>query len=109
MTNKWIRAIDCMIQNPTWNDKQVAEYVGMTPPSLCNAKKKAEFQEFLTKRLKENWKDSIKIAQKTMIDLAESGDRQAAEYILNSAGYKAPEEINVTTKVITITIDDEED
>lgn len=44
------------------------------------------FQDEVNRLLEEQWQDARKIAQKTMIKLAEDGDRQAAQFILQCNG-----------------------
>ena len=41
-----------------------------------------------------------------MISLAKNGDRQAAQYILDSNGYAAKQEIELNNKVIEVSIND---
>lgn len=41
-----------------------------------------------------------------MIDLAEGGDRQAAAYILDSAGYAPKQQIEIENRQIVVSIDD---
>lgn len=107
MTKKQQMAAEFMIQYPLKQDKDIAAMVGFTPQALCKVKKTPEFKEYLDKRLKETWKDSIRAAQNTMIELAKQGDRAAAQYILDSAGYQAPQEINLNTNVIKVEVVDD--
>lgn len=89
------------------NGKEIAAECGVSEQSVCKWKKNPLWQEEVDKLLKEEWRESCKSLQKKMIEKAEKGEYKALEYILNSNGYSQPQEININSDTIKVTIDDE--
>lgn len=87
--------------------KEISDILKISEQSICAWKKKPEWNEEIDRLLKEEWKESCKKLQKKMIDKADRGDFRALEYVLNSNGYKAPEELVVENKTINVTIEDD--
>lgn len=108
LNKNMLQAIEIQIYNPTLSMAEVADILGVHLKSVQNWCSSKVYKEALEKRLKEVWADSIKIAQDTMITRAKNGDFRAAEYILNSNGYQAPQQIELNNNVIKVTIDEEE-
>ena len=107
-TVKQLAAIEALVAHPEMTQREIAESVGISEVQLCKLRRKnAGFKALLDERLRETWADSRRVAQKTMIKLAEEGDFQASKYILDSAGYAAPQEINLNANVIKVTVEDD--
>ena len=107
LTKRHLNAIEFIVANPNLSQTELSEKMGVSRISIINWMNSPLFKEALEERLKEVWKDSVKIAQKTMIDLAMNGNRQAAEYILSSNGYLAPQQIELNQNTIKVSIEDE--
>lgn len=102
------KAIEYQIENPTATFGEVADYLGVHYRTITNWVNSEVYKDELDRRLKEVWRSATKIAVKTMVDRAARGDRQAAEFILQSAGYQAPQQIELNNNIIRVSIDDEE-
>lgn len=87
--------------------KEISTIIGVSEQSLCKWKKKDLFKEEVDALLKEEWRESCKSLQKKMIEKAKKGDFRSLEYVLNSNGYKAPEEVVIESDIIKVTIDDD--
>jgi len=107
MTKKQQLLIELYATKPFAKDKDIAMEVGVTPQYICKFKRTDTFKEALDKRLKEIWKDSERIAVDAMIEAAKSGNITASTYILNSLNYQAPQQINLNTNVIKVSIEDD--
>lgn len=107
LSPKHLSMIETIIANPTITQNQLAAQFDLAQPNVSKIMSSTVFKEELANRLRDEWKGSVKIAQKTMIDLAKNGDYKASEYILNSNGYKPKEEIDLNNKVIQVTIEDD--
>ena len=106
LSKEHIQIIEHWIANPSLNQKDLAAEFGKNPSWMCCVVNSQVFKEEFDRRLKEHWRWATKIAQKTMIDLAEGGDRQAAAYILDSAGYAPKQQIEIENRQIVVSIDD---
>ena len=70
-------------------------------------RKMPEFQEEMKRRLADQWKNAESLAQRRMIELADSGCFQANKYILDSLGYAPVQKIEADVKTdINITIEE---
>lgn len=98
---KELAVIEAMIAYPMLSDVKLAELLGINNKTVGVYKKKPEFQEELSRRLKEKWKESERVAQETIIRLATEGDFKASKYILDSLDYAPTQRIeaNVTTDI----------
>jgi hypothetical protein len=106
---KKLALIEAMIANPMMSDVKLAELLDLNNKTVGVYKKDPEFQEELARRLKEKWKESERMAQETMIQLATNGDFKASKYILDSLGYAPAQKIEADVKTdITITIGEDE-
>ena len=94
--------IEAMIANPTANHIQLADMVEVNRNTITKWKRDEEFQAAYKERLREVWKDGEAIAIKSMLNLAEKGNYQAAAYILDNMGYKPTTKIeaDVSTDII---------
>lgn len=109
-TAKQNKAIALEIEHPDWSARKIAEEIGVHYITVYNWWHSDLYCNERDKQLKNTWKNSVKKAQQTMIELAEKGNYKAAEYILNSAGYTPKQFIDLTTTIndVTITIDEGE-
>ena len=90
--------------------KEIAAECGVSEQSVCAWKKNELWQAEVDRLLKEEWKDACKELQKIMIKKARKDeDFKALEYVLNSNGYKAPEEFSIEQKTITVSIDEDDE
>ena len=83
-----------------------AERLGVHYRTIHNYMNSPVFQEKLEEELKKEWKDARRIAQKRMIEKAESGNMRALEFILSSNGYQAPTQIEVNQNTIRVSIEE---
>lgn len=90
---KQFELIEAMLANPAASDVKLAALLNLNNKTVGKWRKKPEFREELSKRLKQQWQDAENIAQKTMIDLASDGDFKASKYILDSLGYAPTQKI----------------
>lgn len=84
---KQIELLETMLANPMMPDTKLAALLGLNNKTVGKWRKMPEFQEELKVRLAEQWKNAESLAQKRMIELADSGCFQANKYILDSLGY----------------------
>lgn len=108
---KQCELLEAMLAHPMMPDTKLAELLGLNNKTVGKWRKEPEFQEELKKRLAEQWKNAESLAQKRMIELADGGCFQANKYILDSLGYAPAQRIeaDVSTTVINITIDEEDE
>lgn len=101
--------LEFMLANPMLPETVCARECGVPNSTYFDWKKKGEFTAELDRRIKEQWKDSERIAVDTMITLCRDGEYAAAKYILDNLGYKPVDKIQAEVSTdITINIDDEE-
>lgn len=103
-----LACIEAMLANPTASYVELAEIVGVNRNTITAWKRNPEFQEEYQRQLKEMWKDSEKIAVKTMIKLASDGDFKASKYILDSQGYAPATKVEADVKSTIINLEIEE-
>jgi hypothetical protein len=96
---KQMALIEAMIAHPTMSDVKLGELLNLNNKTVGVYKKNPEFQEELSKRLKEKWKESERIAQDTMIRLATEGDFKASKFILESLGYAPTQNVKLEADV----------
>lgn len=94
--------LEAMLANPMLSDVKLAELLGINNKTVGVWKRLPDFKEELDKRLKEQWKESERVAQKTMLDLAAKGDFKASKYILDSLDYAPTQRIdaNVSNEIV---------
>jgi DNA-binding CsgD family transcriptional regulator len=85
--------LEAMLAHPMMSDVKLAKLLGINNKTVGVWKKQDEFKAELDARLREQWKDSERIAQRTMIDLCAKGDFRASQYILNSLDYAPTQKI----------------
>lgn len=93
--------IEAMLANPMMSDVKLSELLGINNKTVGVYKKMPEFQEELDRRLKEKWKESERIAQETIIQLAKEKDFKASKYILDSLGYAPAQKIEADVSAST--------
>lgn len=98
--------IERWIAEPTLTQQQLAEEFGTTPSWVCQIVNSPVFKEEMDRRLREVWKDSVKIAVNTLKNAAAQGSESAARYILDTNGYQPKQQLEIENKVITIELDD---
>lgn len=106
LTKKMRTAAQAHANDPFKTDKQIAQEVGASTVSMCRWRKSAEWNEYVDSLMKNRWKEAGKKAQQKMEQLMEDGDFKAVQYILDSAGYKATEQLEINT-TIKVSIEDD--
>lgn len=100
--------LEWTLTNPFSNQAEMAEKLGCTQAWISRVLHEPEMQEALDSALKEQWRGSIKKAQRVMFDLLENGNQdnrfKAAKYVLDSCGYSAPIDVNVSSNEIKIIV-----
>ena len=107
LTPRMKKGIEYRLAHPNATNLEVAEYLGCHPKTVDKWKHHELYQEELNKRLEEEWRAYRLPAQKKMKELSDQGDFQATKYILDSNGYSAPQQIEVNTNTITVSLIDE--
>lgn len=108
ITPRMRKGMEYILSHPSATNKEVAEFLGCHEQTVCSWKRHELYQEEFTKRLKEEWEDYRLEAQRKMKELSDSGDFNATKYILDSNGYQAPQQIEVNSNVIKVSIDEDE-
>lgn len=103
-----IELLELMLSKPLLSDVKLAEIMGLNNKTVGKWRKMPEFQDELKKRLKEQWQNAERLAQKKMIELAADGNFQANKFILESLGYAPPQKIEADIKTTEYVIDIEE-
>ncbi len=99
--------LEYMLANPMLPETVCARNCGVPNSTYFDWKKKGEFTAELDRRIKEQWKDSERLAVDTMLSLCREGEYRAAQYILDNLGYKAVNKIEADINTdINITIED---
>lgn len=107
LTNRQKNLIEFMLANPSLPETVCARECGVPNSTYFAWKQKGEFTAELDRRIKEQWKDSERIAVDTMVTLCKDGEYAAAKYILDNLGYKPAEKIQAEIKQdINITIEE---
>lgn len=99
---KQIELLEAILANPAMSDVKLGRLLNLNNKTVGKWRKLPEFQEELSKRLKQQWKDAESIAQKAMIDLAIDGDFKASKYILDSLGYAPTQRVETKQEIIEI-------
>ena len=91
-----------MLANPMLPETVCAKECGVPNSTYFDWKKKGEFTAELDKRIKEQWKDSERMAVETMMKLCREGKYEASKYILDNLGYKPVDKIqaDVNTDIV---------
>lgn len=94
--------LEAMLAHPMMSDVKLAELLGINNKTVGVWKRLPEFKEELDFRLKEQWKEAERLAQRRMIELADSGHYNANKYILDSLGYAPAQKIeaNVSNDIV---------
>lgn len=109
LTPRQRRILEVLVSHPEYNKSRVAEDCHVTVSYISQLLTDHEdFKEALDKRLKEEWADARRNAQQQMINLSNNGDYRATAYILDANGYSVPQQIEISTNTIRVTIDDDE-
>ena len=109
LTKRQKNLLEYMLAHPQMPETACAKACEIPNSTYFDWKKKGEFTAELDKRIKEQWKDSERLAVDTMIMLCQSGEYAAAKYILDNLGYKPVDKVQAElTTNITINIDDED-
>lgn len=85
--------LEAMLAHPMMSDVKLAELLGINNKTVGVWKRLPEFKEELDFRLKEQWKESERLAIAKMIELAGNGNYNANKYILDSLGYAPAQKI----------------
>ena len=110
LTKRQKALLEYMLANPSLPETVCAKNCDVPNSTYFDWKKRGEFTAELDRRLKEQWKDSERVAVETMVSLCKKGEYAAAKYILDNLGYKPVERVQAEVSTdITITIDGEED
>lgn len=111
LTPKQMKAIEIMVRvAPAGATKEeIATTIGVSRKTLWEWEQKPEFRSALEDAYALLWRDAAKEAMKVMVKLAvKDQDRQAAAYILDSAGYSAPQKVELTSADIRIAVGDDD-
>ena len=93
LTKRQKTLLEYMLANPMLPETVCAKNCGVPNSTYFDWKKKGEFTAELDRRIKEQWKDSERLAVETMVSLCREGKYEAAKYILDNLGYKPVEKI----------------
>lgn len=85
--------LEAMLAHPMMSDVKLAELLEINNKTVGVWKRLPEFKEELDFRLKEQWKESERIAVNKMRELASKGNFNANKYILDSLGYAPAQKI----------------
>lgn len=109
LTPKQRAAAEYYALHPKITQEEISKLVGVCEWTITYWKKNPLWIAYVDELLREQWKDAARVAQRQMQNMMENGDYRATEYILNSAGYGATKNVNVTTDTtITLNIEDED-
>lgn len=107
LSRKQKELLEYMLANPILPETVCARNCGVPNSTYFYWKQKGEFTAELDRRIKEQWKDSERIAVETMVSLCREGEYSAAKYILDNLGYKPVDKIQAEVNTeINITIED---
>ena len=107
LTAKRLELLEAMLAHPAMSDVKLGELLNLNNKTVGKWRKEPEFQEELKARLQQQWKDAERLAQNTMIELANGGCFQANKYILDSLGYAPAQKIEADVKTdINITVEE---
>lgn len=111
LNNKMKQFCELEIQKPTEHISTLAKEFGITKRTAYSYTANIEYKEYKEKLLKEIWKDYEKMAVSNIKKIA-NNDQDASNalkanlYILDSLGYKAPEQVELKTDIIKVTLDE---
>ena len=109
LTKRQKALLEYMLANPSLPETVCARNCDVPNSTYFDWKKKGEFTAELDRRLKEQWKDSERVAVDTMVSLCREGEYAAAKYILDNLGYKPVDKIQAEVSTdINITIGEDE-
>lgn len=109
LSNRQKALLEYMLANPSLPETTCARHCDVPNSTYFAWKQKGEFTAELDRRLKEQWKDSERVAVDTMVSLCREGEYAAAKYILDNLGYKPVDKIQAEVSTdINITIGEDE-
>lgn len=106
LTSKQKRAAEIMVAEPEKSYVDIADELGIDAGTLWRWRKKPKFQEYEHELCVERFKDLEKLAIQKLKENAMKGNQKAIEYLLDFAGYKTKEQIEITDNCINIHIDE---
>ncbi len=110
LTHNMLDGIDYMLANPGWTPQGIADACGLHYMTVYRWLHSPLFMEAYRNRVDEKWANAITSAQIKLIERVNDNDWNAIKYILDSAGYNAPQKVEVnSSNKITITIDNEDE
>lgn len=97
LTKKQNDCVHLMVHEPELTQIQIAERIGVSNQSITNWKRNEEFREAVQKLMDEEWEEMAKIAQKRILELAQSNNDSVAlgavKFILASNGREVVEKV----------------
>ena len=109
LNSKQEKCISLMVTG-SMKQKDIAKAVGVTETTICNWKKKGEFMDKYTDLLKEEMRSVAAKAFKTEVSLLRARSEMvrlmAAKDILDRAGFKAVDKMDLNTNANVVIIDD---
>ena len=95
-----------MVDEPKLTNVEYAKRIGIDPKTLYKWKKTDEFIEFRSELCRHKFKDLEALAMDQLKKRLVKGDMRAITYVLDGAGYKASEKVEISERSINITIED---
>jgi len=105
LTKKQQLYISTALAQPRVKDAEIARQIGVAHKTICMWKHNPDFNEAYDNALKSEWKDAARMAKNVMEELAANGDRQAAQYILDSNGWKPTDKVELDATINTIKVE----
>ena len=101
---KWKTVCMVEIEHPEYTQEQAAAEAGISRKALYNLHHDSRYMDFYHKECEKVFNSLESLAIKTMRRAAERGNINAAKYILDYKGFKAPETVDINSGEVEINI-----
>ena len=95
---------ELMVLEPSLTNREYAKRISVDEKTLYKWKKIPEFQDYIHELCQQHFKSMERLAMKKLKEQVENDNWKAIEYLLNGNGYRAKEEIDVSSSDININI-----
>lgn len=97
---------ELMVNEPDLSNVEYAKRVGIDPKTLYKWQKTVEFQQYKHELCRRKFASLERLAMAKLQERVKKGDMRAITYVLDGAGYKASERVELTERSINITINE---
>jgi len=105
LTQKMKKCAEILVNEPEKPIKEVAAELGVARETVWKWRQRADYKEYEHELCHERFLSLEKLAIEKLKQNATKGNQRAIEYLLNYAGYKPEEKVNLKGDSISVVIE----